>query len=196
MLFLIPLFDPKSYLVKSFHGKQSIYKGNRILLARLTFSQFTKAEKAGLLRPMPGKGKFYVLNRKALRAMHGKNKIKKLYLKFASQGSLPMPEVLDKVEAPPVGLFAQTGERLPETPADRYDIIPATRTIISELAIDKIKDSQGCRRAIQEFYKITPRSLRNWLTDANVTLTTPDAIKIIGLYTNLPAQLILKTISI
>lgn len=181
MLFLTPLFDYNSYLVKSGQGKQSIYKGNRILLARIHFSQFIKAQKLELLRLEKGSKNIYVLDRRNLRAMHGKNKIKKLYLKFCKTGKVEEQKKIIIQEAPPIGIFAMP-------------VVPV-RTIISDFALARIKASVPCREALQNFHKITSRSLRNWFTDNNPMLTTPDALQIISSFTNLTPELILKKVS-
>jgi hypothetical protein len=171
MLFLTSLFEPNTYVLPRGNGRQNIYKGNRILIARILFSQYNKASALGLLRKEHYRGSdCYFLNRNAVRGLHGRYTIKKLYLKYCRDGKIDQPAKPAAVADMSIGLFAQPQSR-------------RTRTIISDAGIKIVRESADCKIALIEFFKITDRTLRNWVAERSPMLTTPDALDIIGGFT-------------
>jgi hypothetical protein len=83
MIFLTPLFPPDSFVIAS-HRRYCIYQGKRNPVAKLTDRQFTKAKSLGLIR-LGTKGR-WILGRKAIRRLHGRTKLKKLYLQYCRTG--------------------------------------------------------------------------------------------------------------
>jgi hypothetical protein len=178
MLFLTSLFEPNTYVLPRGNGRQNIYKDNRILIARILFSQYKKAETLGLLRKEKYRGNdCYFLNRKAIRALHGRTKIKKLYLRYCKDGKIDQPTRPAPVADMAIGMFAQAQIR-------------RTRTVLSDIGIYIIKESIDCKLALIEFFKITDRTLRNWVAERSPMLTTPDAIDIICGFTKVNRDLL------
>lgn len=193
MLYLTPLFPEGTYILKHGSRRQSIYKGNRILLSRITIAQFNNAFKIGVLRkikidkpnsktPDPAKYIPYELDRRAVRALHGKSKLKKAYLQYYKTGQLPGQDIKPAIETPakdPGPLFSQPVR------------IKNSRTEISQTAMEEILRSPFCREQICLFFECTDRTVRNWISSSDPMLTTPDAVEIITKTTGLSIDKIL-----
>lgn len=186
-----PLFPPGTYCIKT--GKKvSVYKGRRILLARLTPASFKYAIQFSLLRDVTTEKekpfKRYVLDRKSVRALHGKNSIKKAYKKYLA--GQPADQVKTKSAK-------NTAPARPEPSGDLFSPRPSIlpeKTVLSVKAAEAVLNDQSLRDDLSAFFECTDRTIRNWIAGPDPMLTTPDAVSIIQQVTGLtPAEILTKT---
>lgn len=185
------LFPLGTYCIKT--GKTaSVYRGRRILLTRLTSASFNYALQYGLLKDVTTAKekpfKRYVLDRRGVWALHGKNSIKKAYKKWLKTGTIESrSRKSEKLAAPAPpetagGLFSPRPSILPE------------KTVLSIKAAEAILIDPSLRDDLSTFFNCTDRTIRNWISSSDPMLTTPDAVFIIQQKTGIePAEILTKT---
>lgn len=163
MTYLSPLFEPGTYLVKSKPGRSSIYKGRRILLARITFRQFKRAEDAGLLREKKRKdpttgADIFELNRQAVRVYHRSN-LKRLYLKWCKTGQMAAPVFTRTQPTEPIGgLFSDVSRPNP------WEILEAM--IVDRSPVPGFKITETLRSRLKQTFDLYLKTPANEITTA------------------------------